>query len=187
MNAEPTDADAELYEKLYQRFMDAEKVLAAPEIGEPGSLDWQKCIVQKQAAIKVMLLDKRLSEFDRQALDSTYDAQQRNLDLLDRQQQRNWEMQQRAKEIELENEYRKLTIMYAETSKKMAESQAEAAKRYQETAETQAESLRRATWVLAFATIILALATTALIFVTAADKGSTAPIPRPDRASTTPH
>ena len=180
MNEGSADPEAE----LNKIFKDAEEIVRTPEVGEPGSYEWRISITKKQAALRQMLLDKRLSDFDRNVLESTYDFQQRMLDEHSRQDERNWTMKQRTEEIKLEGQYRKETLEYAEASRRTAESQAEAAERYARNAETQAKSLTRATWVLAVATIALVLATAVLIFVTATDKGSTGSRPEPGRTST---
>lgn len=153
--------------ELNRRFEEAQKVVATPDTGEPGSAEWRMCVIKKQAAIKTMLLDRRISELDRNRLESTYEHQRLMLDEYDRQQQRNWEMEQRKAELELQTQYRDLTLRYSEASRQTAESQTKQAEQSAKNAEVQARSVIRATWVLAFATIVLAIATIVLIFVTA--------------------
>lgn len=157
---------------LNERFDEAQKVLATPDVGEVGSDEWRIAMIGKQASIKVMLLDERITTLDRQRLDSTYDFQQRTLDEMDRQQQRNWTIQQRTRELELETKARELTFKFAQTAQDLTVAQAKSAEGFAISADRQSKSLKLATWVLAAATIILAIATVVLVFVTASSGGS---------------
>jgi hypothetical protein len=181
-------------ERQWPRHISREKSICAPhpETGhEPcrpkiasRSLEWRMNIVKKQSAIKTMLLDKRISDADRQILESTYDHQQRMFDFNDQQLQRNWEMEQRTREIQLDTQYRELTLQYSEASKQLAESQAKTAERYAQSADAQATSLKHATWVLAGATIALVIATFALVVVTVTGSPELSPMRVPSPSPT---
>lgn len=162
-----SEYSAEENAELNERFRAAEKVLNTPDPGEPGSSEWRIVTIKKLSAIKIMLLDDRISKIDRYRLNSTYEGLKSLYKEYDRQQQRNWEMEQRTKEIQLENQYREVTLNYSKAANTLAESQANTAERYARSADVQATSLKRATWVLALATIVLAIATVVLTYVTA--------------------